>query len=45
MVYMGRKFEPVAYSKPQKRTISTGMPYTLLLRIEAIGFPTSGLLQ
>ena len=26
------------------RTISAGIPYTLLLRIEAIGFPTFGLL-
>ena len=26
------------------RTISAGIPYTLLLRIEAIEFPTSGLL-
>ena len=25
------------------RTVSTGIPYTLLLRIEAIGFPTVGL--
>ena len=27
-----------------KRTNSAGIPYTLLLRIEAIGFPTFGLL-
>ena len=26
------------------RTNSAGIPYTLLLRIEAIGFPTFGLL-
>ena len=26
------------------RTTSAGIPYTLLLRIEAIGFPTLGLL-
>ena len=26
------------------RTIRAGTPYTLLLRIEAIGFPTFGLL-
>ena len=26
------------------RQISAGIPYTLLLRIEAIGFPTFGLL-
>ena len=26
------------------RTISAGIPYTLLLRIEAMGFPTFGLL-
>ena len=37
------------YSKPPKLetglgTISAGIPYTLLLRIEAIGFPTFGLL-
>ena len=39
---------PKPYSKSQKvgetglRTISAGIPYTLLLRIEAIGFPTFG---
>ena len=35
------------YSRPQKletglRTNGAGIPYTLLLRIEAIGFPTFG---
>ena len=35
--------------KPKKletgiRTTSAGIPYTLLLRIQAIGFPTFGLL-
>ena len=40
---------PKSYSRPQKseiglRTISAGIPYTLLFRIEAIIFPTFGLL-
>ena len=39
----------VVYSKPHKvgnrlRPNSAGIPYTLLLRIEAIGFPTFWLL-
>ena len=31
-------------SPPQKKKLETGIPYTLLLRVEAVGCGTSGLL-
>ena len=39
----GFKVNPKKF-ETKLRTNSAGIPYTLLLRIEAIGFPTFGLL-
>ena len=44
-----KPLNPRLHSKPEQletglRAISAGIPYTSLLRIEAIGFPTFGLL-